>query len=312
MPPSPALDHVTILMATRNGAAHLAAQLDSLLAQSHGNWSLWVSDDGSTDATRSILAEFGRAQPGRLARLVEGPRAGTAAQNFLSLMCHPDLPPGPVALADQDDVWLRGKLARALRRMAAAPAGVPCLYAAESILTDEALTPFARSREPDARPSFGNALVQNLFGGHSAMLNADALALVRAAGLPQGVAHHDWWLYQLVAGAGGACLLDPLPVVLYRQHAGNQIGAAGGLRAGLTRARSILARDYGRWIAAHAEALRRVSPLLTPAARVKLAALAAAPGLGPGRLATFHRHGLRRSTRAGDLALAVGVLTGRV
>jgi glycosyltransferase involved in cell wall biosynthesis len=303
---------VTILMATRNGAAHLPAQLDSLVAQSHADWVLWVSDDGSTDATRAILARFGQDHPGRLARLVEGPRAGGAAGNFLSLLCHPDLPPGAVALADQDDVWLRGKLARGLRRLDRVPPGRPGLYAAESLLTDVDLRPFGRSREPAARPSFGNALVQNLFGGHSTMLNAPALALVRAAGVPQGIAFHDWWLYQLIAGAGGACLLDPLPVVLYRQHGGNSLGAAGGLRAGFDRAARILGRDYGRWIAAHRAALQAAGDLLTPEARATLAALAAAPRLGPGRLAAFRRHGLRRSTRAADLALALAALTGRV
>jgi glycosyltransferase involved in cell wall biosynthesis len=303
---------VTILMATRNGAAHLPEQLDSLLAQSHRRWTLWVSDDGSSDGTRAVLEAFGRSHPGRLARLVDGPRAGSAARNFLSLLCHPDLPPGPVALADQDDVWLRGKLARALRRMAAVPAGQPCLYAAESILTDAKLKPFAHSREPAARPSFGNALVQNLFGGHSTVLNAEALALVRAAGVPGGIAFHDWWLYQLVAAAGGACLLDPLPVVLYRQHHDNHLGAAGGLRAGIARAGRIFGRDYGCWIAAHQAALRGAAPLLTPEARATLAALAAAPAIGPERLAAFRRHGLRRSKRVADLALALAVLAGRV
>jgi glycosyltransferase involved in cell wall biosynthesis len=299
-------------MATRNGAAHLRQQLESLLAQSHGDWTLWVSDDGSTDGTRSILRTFAEAHPGRLARLVEGPRAGTAARNFLSLLCHPDLPAGAVALADQDDVWLRGKLARALRRMVDVPAGRPCLYAAESLLTDEALVRFARSREPAARPGFGNALVQNLFGGHSTVLNGPALALVRTAGVPEGVAYHDWWLYQLVSGAGGDCRLDPLPVVLYRQHGDNHIGAAGGLRAGLARAGRILGRDYGRWIAAHMAALRAAEDLLTPEARATLAALAAAPRFGPGRLAAFRRYGLRRSTGVADLALSLGLLAGRV
>ena len=47
--------HITILMATYNGARFLSAQLDSLLAQSHQNWSLIVSDDGSRDATMAIL-----------------------------------------------------------------------------------------------------------------------------------------------------------------------------------------------------------------------------------------------------------------
>ena len=107
-----AQDSVTIVMATRNGAAHLAEQLDSIARQTHADWSLFVSDDGSTDDTKRILADFARSHP---VTVVDGPRKGAAA-NFLSALCHPDLPLGTIALADQDDIWLPGKLARGLGR----------------------------------------------------------------------------------------------------------------------------------------------------------------------------------------------------
>ena len=54
----PAHDCVTVLMAVRNGAQTLPAQLDSLAAQSHANWRLIASDDGSTDGSRAILQRF--------------------------------------------------------------------------------------------------------------------------------------------------------------------------------------------------------------------------------------------------------------
>jgi glycosyltransferase involved in cell wall biosynthesis len=46
---------VAILMGTMNGARFLPEQLDSLAAQTHQNWVLIASDDGSTDDTRLIL-----------------------------------------------------------------------------------------------------------------------------------------------------------------------------------------------------------------------------------------------------------------
>ncbi len=108
------LQAVTIVMATLNGERYLPDQLDSIARQSHRDWRLFVSDDGSTDATRAILSDFARQHP---VTVVSGPALGCAAANFLSALCHPDLPAGPVALADQDDVWLDGKLARAFRRL---------------------------------------------------------------------------------------------------------------------------------------------------------------------------------------------------
>lgn len=304
-----AMPAITILMATLNGARHLPAQLDSLVAQSHRDWRLWISDDGSTDATLDVIRAFAATHPEREVRIVAGPGRGAAA-NFMHLLCHPDLPPGPVALCDQDDVWLKGKLARAARRIDVTDR--PVLYAAESLLVDESLRPFRISAERKAQPSFANALVQNLFGGHTTAMNAAALALVRQAGVPQGIAYHDWWIYQLLSGAGAECRLDALPVALYRQHGGNDIGAPAGLRAALTRAARVVGRDYGDWVAAHICALRQVQMLLTPEARALLAAVERAPRTGPARAAAFRKLGLARSTHPASAALWLAAAFGRV
>ena len=309
--PSPP-PHVRILMATFNGARHLEAQLASIAAQSHADWSLWVSDDGSTDDTCRIVQDFGRNFP---VRLVAGPQRGTGAQNFLSMLNHPELPSGPVALADQDDVWLKGKLARALRRMASASGDRPArpvLYAAESMLTDYSLRRLRISRAARARAGFANALVQNLFGGHTTLLNAEALALVRRAGVRDGVGFHDWWIYQLISGAGGALVLDPLPMALYRQHGANELGASGGLAGTQRRLQMLLRRDFVRLITAQTSALAEVSDLLTPDAQATLTAFRAAPSSGPGRVAMLRRLGIARASRAGTAAFLAAALLGRM
>jgi glycosyltransferase involved in cell wall biosynthesis len=295
---------LTIAMACRNGAAWLPQQLDSLLAQTQADWNLWVSDDGSTDGTRSLIGAFAAAFPDHRVTLLDGPERGSAA-NFLHLLCHPDLPPGAVALCDQDDVWLPGKLARALPRIAAEPVDLPVLYAAESWRCHADLSQPRASRPPCIAPSFANALVQNLCAGHTIVLNPAARDLVRRAGIPPGIAFHDWWLYQLVTGAGGRVLLDPLPVALYRQHSANALGAAGDARARLRRAALIAGGTYAAWGRAHRRALA-ASGVLTPQAQALLAAL----GDRPGPLCML-RLGLHRDTRLGTAALIAAALLGR-
>ncbi|NPD14040.1 glycosyltransferase [Xinfangfangia sp. D13-10-4-6] len=311
--PHPGAAHVTIIMATRNGGRHLREQLASIAAQTHRNWTLYVSDDGSTDDTRQILKDFGQRHP---LHLVEGPRRGAAA-NFLSALSQPDLPKGVIALADQDDVWLKGKLARGLRRMAAAARvmgnhDAPVLYAAESMLSDHQLTPKTISRSGRVRPAFAPSLAQNLFAGHSIMLSPAALALVRQARGTEAVIWHDWWLYQLLAGAGAGLVLDPTPLVIYRQHGGNAIGAPGGAVAGIRRMQMVLGGEWRRTIAAHTATLSANEALLTPEARQILAAFHAAPGAGPGRIRQLRALGIRRSSRMGDLLLASAALIGRL
>lgn len=301
---------MTILLCTRNGARFLPAQLASYLRQTHRNWSLWISDDGSTDETPAILRAFQRDHgTTREIRLLQGPQQGNAAANFLSLLCHPDLPPGVVALSDQDDIWLAGKLARALRHLPS-DAAQPCVYSAQSFYIDGADQRRGGSRPPPGQPVFGTAMLQNVMAGHSMVLDPAALALVRRAGPPEGVAFHDWWLTLLVLAAGGRALLDARRVVLYRQHGGNVLGAPGGFRAGLLRAARVLGQDYGDWVAANATALLRVAPLLEPgAARAVQRFLAAPRQPGPGRVALLRHLGLaRQGWRATALVYLVAAL----
>ncbi len=302
---------ITILLCTRNGARYLEAQLQSYLDQDHTDWDLWVSDDGSQDDTVTILDRFAAAQAGRhRVRRIAGPGQGVAA-NYLSALCHPDFPTGPVALSDQDDVWHSTRLARALDHLA--PCAGPALYGAQYAYVDAGLHPLGRSSAPTRTPSFGNALVQNIVSGHTATLNAAALALVRRAGVPQGVPYHDWWLYQLITGAGGTVVIDPQEVLLYRQHGLNAMGGHRGPRATLQRMGQVLGRTYGDWLAANRRALMDRDALLSPAARDTLETLHTSPiRAGPARMRVLARAGLRRTGHAGQTALMLAAFLGRV
>jgi len=101
---------VEILMATYNGEAYLRAQLDSILNQTEKRWRLTISDDGSTDATPSIIDEYMNRYPDRIQRIGAKTRFGNARDHFFWLMRQSDS--DQIAFCDQDDVWLEGKLER--------------------------------------------------------------------------------------------------------------------------------------------------------------------------------------------------------
>lgn len=294
---------IRILLATRNGAAHLGAQLDSYLAQDHADWALWVSDDGSTDGTWDQLCAFRDANPSRDIHLLRGPRRGAAA-NFLSLLTHPDLPAGPVTLSDQDDVWMPHRLSRAL---SAVQQDTPVLYGATTIETDPNLQPLARQKGPLPPPSFHNALVQNIVAGNTATLNAPALAVLRTGGTPD-VPYHDWWLYLRLSGVGARIVLDTEPVLYYRQHAGNVIGAHTGPRAALARAASLWNGTYRDWLKVNLNALLAHPDDLHP----DFVKAACTLRDTPNRLTALRQSGARRSGPVGQAALTLLALTGRI
>ena len=117
---------VAILMCTKNGAAFLDEQLNSIADQTHASWILFVSDDGSTDETRKILKDFADTHEQKMV-VRNGPGKGVCA-NFLSLATDPTIDADYFAFSDQDDVWYKDKLQRALTWLVTIPGDVPALY----------------------------------------------------------------------------------------------------------------------------------------------------------------------------------------
>ena len=304
-------DTVTILLASFRGAAFIGAQLESIAAQSHGNWRLVVSDDGSDDGTREIVADFAASRSAGQVRLIDGPQRG-ATQNFLHLLSV--APDGMIALCDQDDVWFPDKLARAVQALA--PQGGPAHYAARTIITDEGLAPMAESRHFPRPLGFRNALVQAIMAGNTSVFNAQAAAVLRRCVSPaqdHDIHSHDWWAYQITAGAGAALIHDKRPALFYRQHARSEMGRNDTVAAMSQRMAKLLAGEYGGWLGANHAALDAVRSELLPENRRILDRFGAAlHQAGPTAALTLARTGLYRQTRGGTAAFYGAALMGRL
>ena len=114
---SPSLPSVAVCLAAFNGTRHLQAQMDSILGQVGVAATVFVSVDRSTDGTE---AWFGRlaSEDDRVVLLPFGEKFGGAASNFFRLLREADFADFDyVAFADQDDIWLPGKLKRAVEQI---------------------------------------------------------------------------------------------------------------------------------------------------------------------------------------------------
>ncbi len=315
VPPPPSAfyePHVLIFMAVYNGERFLEEQLDSIQRQSHRNWTLVVSDDGSTDGTSSILEGYRRRWGAERLVVVQGPCKGFVA-NFLSMTCvhpaHADF----YAWSDQDDIWHAEKLEAALNELVLLPKHMPVLYCSRTELVLESGQPAGHSPLFSREPNFINALVQNIGGGNTMVFNAATRRLLKCAGSEVDVPSHDWWAYQLVTGAGGITVYDHQARISYRQHGANLVGANSSWAARITRLNMLLGGRFSDWNDRNIRALNSMREHLTPENSRSLDLFISSRRQAlQTRLRWALRSGVYRQTLMGNIGLLLAALLNRL
>ena len=220
--------NISVAMATYEGAAYLAEQLGSIAGQGLPPDELVVCDDRSTDQTAAIVRAFAASAPFPVRLEINDRRLG-AAENFARAVgrCRGEW----IVLADQDDVWLPHKLrtlSEAVRRRPDA-----ALAFSDALLVDPARRPlggrlwqtlrFGRREQQavNAGRALDVLLRRNVVTGATMAFRADHRDLLLP--IPEGWVQDGWFALLLAAVAG--CVAVPEPLVEYRQHPGQQIGA---------------------------------------------------------------------------------------
>ena len=101
--PPASVPTVTVIVPVRNRSGVIVRCLDSVAAQTHAAVRLIVVDNGSTDDSRSVAADWLEAHASRFleARLLDEPRAGANAARNCGLRT---VTSGYVAFFDSEDV----------------------------------------------------------------------------------------------------------------------------------------------------------------------------------------------------------------
>jgi Glycosyltransferases involved in cell wall biogenesis len=216
-------------MCTYNGADFLPAQLESILAQSRKPDQIVVCDDGSTDETRALLQKFEKASPDVILLRFNKQNLGSI-KNFEQAigLCNGDV----IALSDQDDVWRPDKLQLIEDRFKKQSTG---LVFSDAELVEENLTPLNRRMWNEV--GFDEHKKKLLRSGRALEVLVTGWTVTGAtmafrAGfkniclpVPEGIAMiHDGWIALAIAAVADVVALDE-PLIQYRQHARQQIGA---------------------------------------------------------------------------------------
>jgi len=249
---------ISVALCTFNGARFLGEQLRSIAAQRRRPDELVVTDDGSTDATVEMIQRFAAGAAFDVRWEVNSRTLGPAGnfERAVSL-CRGDV----IALCDQDDVWMPHKLARIESAFAAKP-NLGFVFS-DALLIDArnrlqpgslwSAIPMARRarREMADGAVFDVLLRGNVVAGASMAFRASHRDMLLP--IPGTWLHDEWFALLLAAAAPCKAIAEPL--FQYRRHAGQQIGASGGLWRQFRRGMS-QKRDHFEAVAANHVAAR--------------------------------------------------------
>ena len=227
----------SVALCTYNGEKYLADQLESIARQSLLPDELVACDDGSRDRTLDILADFQKKAPFSVKIFSNDSNLGST-RNFEKAigLCSHEV----IALCDQDDLWKPHKLQRLATVLQAHPkAG----YAfSDADLVDEQLRPLGRRLwdsigfRGEIRESFARGEQVRCFTRQHIVTGATMAfrASVGQMAMPfptEGNWIHDGWIALVSSAAGFPGIPIEEPLIAYRQHAAQQIGAPPASKA---------------------------------------------------------------------------------
>ena len=257
----------SVLIPTHNRAPMLAATLESVFRQRFTDYEVVVADDGSTDDTPRVIAQFGDR-----VKLVAQPQRGPgAARNLAAAHARGRY----LAFLDSDDVWYPWTLstyAEAIHRHdePAFLAGRPRVFQSIEELASDREAPLASQAFPDY---FASGDEWRWWGASSFVIRADAFA---ASGgfTSEWINGEDADLALRLGDARGFVHITAPVTFGYREHAASATGHSGRTLAGVRHA--VRSEQQQRYPGGPSRALERRRIVTRHARPVVLGCVAAA------------------------------------
>jgi len=217
---------VEILLSTFNGEKYLNTQLESLFRQEYTHWKLLIRDDGSTDATLSILNTYIQKYPDKI-KLVNDEEGNIGyANSFIKLLRQSSA--DYVMYCDQDDSWHPSKISTLLsvilQEETKSPDTAHIVFSDLQLVDSEMNTiapSFARMMKYSPKRNIRVFFLKSYVPGCNLIFNR---TLIQQALKTENIVNlHDYWLL-MVCSAIGKIAFVKQPLMKYRIHDKNAIG----------------------------------------------------------------------------------------
>lgn len=212
---------ISVCIPTFNGELFIKEQVDSILTQLGPNDEIIISDDGSTDSTLNILANY---KDSRI-KIFENPlpsenyfsdrtekvlkKVSSNVQNAL-MNCSGEY----IYLADQDDIWKDGRISKTIDLLKKKE---PILVVCNCSVIDENFNITEASYFNYVNPSANvfRTLIKSSFHGCCMCFNRALLSILFP--FPKYSLGHDLWIGLTAMKLGNIYFIDE-PLLLYRRH----------------------------------------------------------------------------------------------
>lgn len=231
---------IAVLLAGYNGSKWISAQVESIEFQKDVDVDIYISLDVSSDNSKEIIESLAD-KFNNIHLLDYGMRFGGAAPNFFHLLRTVSFSEYDyIALSDQDDIWLSQKLLRAVTVLADNNADG---YSSDVIAF------WPNGRERLIKKSYPQRKYDHYFEGPGpgcTFVLSKSLAISLQSHISiftdkmTAIDWHDWFIYVYARHNGFVWVIDDVPLMRYRQHTSNQLGANAGLKPFIKRIKSVI------------------------------------------------------------------------
>ena len=229
---------VAILLSTFNGEKYIKELLESIKKQKKVTIKLFLIDDSSTDNTLNVVGKSGIDY-----EIVSRKGYKDPGINFFYLIKNVPKNFDYYCFCDQDDVWLKNKIIYSINRLKKENAEI---IGSRTLYTNEKLIIYSKSILFKKKLSFRNSLVQSITGGNTQLWSNKLQILISKLEVSKP-ASHDWMMYQIASLLNLKFIFCERPLILYRQHNNNNIGANTGLYNMLKRIFWGIKGRYKKW-----------------------------------------------------------------
>lgn len=226
-------NELLIILATYNGEKYLKSQIDSIFENTYKDFKLFIVDDNSSDNTREILLTYKKVYPEKIYLKFNEINLGVKRNFMFSLLENLDKYEY-FMFCDQDDIWKVDKISLSIKKIKEIEdrkKNLPILIHTDLELIDSKGTLLNKSMYKKNNFKYINSLskllVENKVTGNTILINSK-LAYISCYNIENRVSDifmHDYYL-ALIAKSFETLYFIDKPLVLYRQHGNNILGAS--------------------------------------------------------------------------------------